>query len=176
MKHLSWKYIAGLIDGEGCFDFQVGKSRYTRVDDSKATYLYLTPRLRIALAEPGAFVLELIRNQCGGNLWRDPRSRMNPDWQDAIYWQLENARLRAVLQEVHGHLYLKKEQARFLLWLIDNMRGKTVKQRGMMNLDAARRVAKEELKAMKRDPQRLSERAVAAVEAALATDAIAQPA
>lgn len=172
MKHVSWKYIAGLIDGEGCFDFQVGKSRYTRADGSEAQYLYLTPRLRIAMVLPCEFLLEMIRNQCGGNIYKDPRSRQNENWQDACYWQLENARLRGVLQEVTGFLYVKKEQARFLLWIIDNMRGKTVKQIGMSNLDAARQVAKEELKAMKRDPQRLSERAVEAVQAVLHTDAI----
>jgi hypothetical protein len=168
MKHISWKYIAGLIDGEGCLDFQVGHSRYNRADGSKAEYLYLTPRLRIAMAEPSRPLMEMLQNQCGGNIWTSPRSHRNENWQDALYWQLENSRLRPVLQETVKFLIIKKEQARFLIWLIDNMRGRQVRERGMKNLDQARHVAREELKAMKRDSQRLSERAVEAVNAALA--------
>lgn len=175
MKHISWKYIAGLIDGEGCLDFQVGHSRYTRADGSRAEYLYLTPRLRVAMAENAKFLLELLHNQCGGNVWTSPRSQRNENWQDAMYWQLENSRLRPVLQEIVQFLIVKKEQARFLIWLIDNMRGRQVTQYGMQNLDKARIVAREELKAMKRDPQRLSERAVNAVKAAL-TEATVHPA
>jgi len=167
MKHISWKYIAGLIDGEGCLDFQVGHSRYTRADGSRSEYLYITPRLRVAMAENARYLIELLKNQCGGNVWKSERARMNENCQDAYYWQLENSRLRPVLQEIVKFLIVKKEQARFLIWLIDNMRGKQVKQHDMQNLDAARRVAREELKAMKRDPQRLSERAVEAVKAAL---------
>ena len=160
MKHLSWKYIAGLVDGEGCLDFQVGRSRYTRADGSNACYLYLTPRLRLALVASCRPLIDLLANQCGGNVFEDKRTKYNPNWQDALYWQLENTRLRGTLQRIIPFLHIKREQAKFLLWLIDNMRGKTVKQHGMEKLDAARRVAREEMKAMKRDPQRLSERAI----------------
>ncbi len=166
MKHISWKYIAGFVDGEGCLDFQLGRSRYQRADGTDAEYTYITPRLRIAQTLPGKQVLDLIANQCGGSVWLKSRSA-NPDWADAYYWQLENSRLRPVLQEVKQFLLIKRPQAELLIWVIDNLRGKQVKQAGYGNVDAARQCAIEELKAMKRDPQRLSERAIARIESVL---------
>jgi len=174
MKHLSWKYIAGLIDGEGCLDFQINKSRYKKVDGSESVSTYITPRIRLALSEPSKFVLDLLQNQCGGNVWFSERQKQNPVWQNAYYWQLENSRCRATLQEVKQFLLIKKEQAEFLIWVIDNLRGKALKQQGIINIEAARQAAIEELKAMKRDPQRLSEKAVERIQKILNTEAIVQ--
>lgn len=175
MKRLSWKYIAGLIDGEGCLDFQFEKSRYTKVNGDESTSTYITPRLRIALTEPSKFILDILLANHGGNIWCATR-RHNPKWKDAYYWQLENRRLRPFLQNIANHMYLKKEQARFLIWVIDNLRGKQIKQAGYENVNEARLCAKKELSAMKADPQRLSEVAVRNVMKALQADAIVQTA
>jgi hypothetical protein len=147
MKRLSWKYIAGLIDGEGCLDFQ-----YICHQD----YKHLAPRLRIQLTEPSKFVLENLQTNFGGNL--HARIMNNPNWQNSITWQIQGRRVRPILQNIVNHLLIKKEQARFLIWYIDNMMvGK--RQDTSPFMDECRQIAIDELKAMKRDPQRLTERA-----------------
>ena len=50
MKKLSWRYLAGLIDGEGCIDWSFNF-------DKKYNAKYMRPRLRITLAEPGFDVI-----------------------------------------------------------------------------------------------------------------------
>ena len=175
MKRLPWKYIAGFVDGEGCLDFQINKSKRTLKDGSISTSLYITPRCRIALSENCRFILEVLKANHGGNVWCATR-RHNPNWQDAYYWQLENSRLRGFLQNIVNHLHIKKQQARFLIWVIDNLRGKQVKQNGYGNIDAARQCAKKELSAMKVDPQRLSEVAAQNVLNILSAEATVQAA
>lgn len=172
MKHLSWKYIAGLVDGEGCIDFRVNTTRYKQLDGSEHACSSLTPRLRVSLAAPSKFVLDLLHNQCGGHLSLSKRSHLNPVWQDAYCWTIENSRCRATLQEMKRFLLIKREQAELVIWTIDNLVGKQ-KDR-TPNLQMARDIAKEELKVMKRDPQRLSEKAVERIKSALSTDAIVQ--
>jgi len=56
MKRLSWKYIAGLVDGEGCLDVQVTRGIYVR------------PRLRICLADNCKFILDILHANHGGAL------------------------------------------------------------------------------------------------------------
>jgi hypothetical protein len=153
MKRLSWKYIAGLVDGEGCIDCQHVRDHRTRV------YHYLRPRLRIALGLPGKHVLDIIKTNHGGNTYQkhlEGHEKYNPNWGSAFYWQLEGKRLRALLQNIVNHLEIKKEQAKLAIWILDNITGKQV-------TDEIRERLKDELKAMKRDPQRLSEQAVAEI-------------
>lgn len=154
MKRLSWKYIAGLIDGEGCIDFQC------HVDQrNKEKRLYVVPRLRIALAENSLFLLEILKANHGGNLWTGQQNKeVNPNWQNAYYWQVQGKKMRPILQNIVNHLLIKKEQAKFAIWWVDNMMGK--QHNGNQDLEAIRQSARDELKAMKRDPQRLSEKAV----------------
>lgn len=73
--------------------------------------------------------------------------------QDSVCWELSGYKLVCpFLRNFSNHLFLKKEQARFLLWMEQNIKGQQV---GTEVRDAIR----EELKAMKLDPQRLSEKA-----------------
>ena len=91
MKRLSWKYIAGLIDGEGCIDFQC------HVDQrDKEPRLYIVPRLRIAMTIVGKDVLELLKVNHGGNIWECKRNHHNPNWQPALYWQLQGKQQRLI--------------------------------------------------------------------------------
>ena len=139
MKHLSWKYVAGLIDGEGCIDIQASKGNY------------LTPRVRVALTEPGKDVVELLKNNFGGHICINVPD--NTKWSTAYKWELCGYhRTCPLLRNIVNHLIIKKEQARLILWLESNLKGK------WLNTET-RKVAIEELKAMKRDPHRLSEKA-----------------
>jgi len=150
MKHLSWKYVAGLIDGEGCIDLQ---HIYHREYPDKH---YYTPRLRVTLVESCKFVLELLQNNYGGSYQIANRSFENPVWQNSVTWVIQGKKIRPFLQNIVNHLLIKKEQARFCIWIIDNVMGKhTTKE--------LRECIHNELKAMKRDPQRLSEKAVSQI-------------
>lgn len=158
MKRLSWKYIAGLVDGEGCTDFQ---RHHDKV--AKAHHVII-PRLRITLTENCRFVLDMLHENHGGYI--GVKDRGNPNWQAAATWQLNGRKLRPLLQNIVNHLYIKKEQARFLIWYIDNMHGKR-HEHDPTGLPEARKCAYDELKAMKLDPQRLSEQAAKNVKSKL---------
>ncbi len=142
MKRLSWKYLAGLVDGEGCIDVQV-----TKVGDKH----YVRPRVRIGTANNARYLLEMIHNSHGGCLCS--RESKNIEWQSSTSWELVGYKgVCMFLRNIVNSLFLKKEQARFCLWLETNVKGKQVST-------GVRDVIREELKLMKRDPHRLSERA-----------------
>ena len=141
MKRLSWKYIAGFVDGEGCLDVQVNKGNY------------FTPRLRIALAEQGYDVLEILQNNYGGSIQKRSRNKSKSEWSDSYSWEITGfKRVAAILRNIKNHLIIKKEQANFILWMEQNCKGVQVGPE-------VRDIAREELKAMKKDPHRLSEKA-----------------
>ena len=138
MKRLPWKYLAGLIDGEGCIDVQLTKGVYVR------------PRLRIAMTATSEYMLKMAQNSLGGRLC--PRQGSG-NWNDSVSWELSGYKQACpVLRNVVNHLILKKEQARFCLWLERHVKGLHVSAE-------ARDAIRQELKLMKRDPHRLSEKA-----------------
>lgn len=140
MKRLPTKYLAGLIDGEGCIDLNISYGKYIR------------PRIRIALAEPSKFVLDMIQNTYGGHLYK--REVTNPDWQNSYSWELAGyGQVCCFLRNIKNFLYIKRQQAEFVLELENLIRGKVLG-------DEPKRIAREELKLMKKDPHRLSEKAV----------------
>lgn len=147
MKRLSWKYVAGLVDGEGCIDMQI--THHKDYPDRP----YLRPRLRITLVESCKFLLEIFDNNFHGRGHFTKRDFKNPVWQNAYTWGLYGKKLRPFLQNIVNHLILKKEQAKLAIWMLDNVSGKHVKTELREHLN-------NEIKAMKRDPQRLSETAV----------------
>lgn len=139
MKRLSWKYLAGLIDGEGCIDVQITKGVYVR------------PRLRIAMTTPGRDVLVMAQHSYGGHLCS--RSSKSPNWSDSISWECSGYNQACpVMRNVVNHLHIKREQVRFCLWMETNIKGKQVSAE-------VRDAIREELKLMKVDPHRLSEEA-----------------
>lgn len=139
MKRIPWKYLAGLIDGEGCIDVQI------------TNQVYIRPRLRIAMTDVATELLKNCQANFGGHLCY--RESKNSNWNNALSWELSGySQAESVLRNVVNHLLIKKEQARFALWMERNIKGKQV---GTEVRDAIR----EELKLMKRDPHRLSEKA-----------------
>lgn len=71
--------------------------------------------------------------------------------------------MRVLLGTILPHLILKAEQAKLALWWLDNMSGRQSKQVGSAGIEQAREAFARELKAMKMDPQRLSERAASEI-------------
>lgn len=144
MKRLPWKYLAGFIDGEGCIDVQATKIK------GRDT-IYIRPRLRISQAILGKYLLEMMQNSLGGHMCH--RESTNPNWSDAVSLEWVGYKQACpVLRNVVNNLFLKKEQARFCLWMEQNIKGQQVSTQ-------VRDAVREELKLMKRDPHRLSEKA-----------------
>jgi len=143
MKRLSWKYLAGLIDGEGCIDVQI-----TNVNGKS----YVIPRLRIGMTLPALEVLEMCKNSYKGYIsYR--KMPENSNWTQAVTWELPGYKQACpVLRNITKSLLIKKEQARFCLWMETNIKGQQVSAE-------VRDAIREELKLMKRDPHRLSEKA-----------------
>lgn len=101
----------------------------------------------------GEEMVEVLKTNFGGCLENNRRFD-NPVWKKPYGWCLTGkTELRKFLQNIVKHLIIKKEQAKFCIWWIDNIGGKHVTQE-------VRRLAVDELKAMKVDPHRLSEAAV----------------
>jgi len=150
MKRLSWKYIAGLVDGEGCIDVQLYRDK--RLSHKP---LYIRPRLRITLTENCIFLLEILKANHGGSLEYRNLKKKNPVWQNAVTWHLAFRKLRPFLQNIANHLHIKKEQALLAIWIQDRLT-----KQGMQFSDEPKQCAAKELKAMKTDPQRLSEAAI----------------
>jgi len=144
MKRLPWKYLAGLVDGEGCIDVQV-----TKLQGRDQTYI--RPRLRISMADVARDVLVMAQNSYGGHLCR--REVDNPNWSNSTSWELGGYKKACpVLRNIVKHLFIKREQARFCLWMETNIKGSQVSTE-------VRDAIRYELKLMKRDSHRLSEEA-----------------
>lgn len=139
MKRIPWKYLAGLIDGEGCIDVQVTNK------------VYIRPRLRIAMTDVATELLKNCQANFGGRICYRPSN--NPNWNNALSWELSGySQACPILRNIVNHLFIKKEQARFALWMERELKGRLVSTE-------VRDAARDELKLMKRDPHRLSEEA-----------------
>lgn len=149
MKRLSWKYIAGFVDGEGCVDIRFFRDKR----DKSKKILYTRVRMRITQVESCKFVIDSLKASFGGTLGMTKLNDKNPNWQNAWTWCLEGKKLRPFLQNIVNHLEIKKEQTRLAIWFIDHLKGKHLPK-------GIRESIQDEMKAMKRDPQRLSETAV----------------
>ena len=144
-------YLAGFFDGEGCIDVQV---MYPKPPYDKK--FYCRPRIRLAQAQTGMSVLEALKESYGGIL--SHRAPQNDNQQPSVSWEILNKDgIVRMLKLLEPKLLIKKHQARLCLWWFENCAGRTIPE-------AARRAFAEELKLMKRDPQRLSEEAVAHIE------------
>ena len=147
MKRVSWKYLAGFVDGEGCVDVQGS------VVPGYPHNLYIRPRLRVALADSGRYLLESFKLNFGGHICTRELSNKNSAWQNASSWEVTGyGPACSVLRNIVNHLLLKKEQARLCLWMNEHIKGKQIHQK-------VRDLIRDELSLMKRDPHRLSETA-----------------
>lgn len=151
MKRISVKYLAGLIDGEGCIDWCFGF-------DKKLNKRYIRPRLRITLTEPGFDVVELLHGNLKGNV--ETRTPKDPRWSSSKTWYVTGTRAVSVLNLVKNSLIIKKEQAKLAIAWEKHLKGTHIP-------DDAKDIMSEEMKLMKKDPHRLSEKAVYRINEAL---------
>ena len=140
--------MAGLIDGEGCLDFGIVKTRQEGYDRR-----YIIPRVRITLTKSSRFLLENIQNNYGGILTDRPTT--NPRWKDTCVWTVQGKKILGLLQNVKKHLILKGNQADFLCQYIKNFASMRFEQPDIGQ--KFREQLRSELKALKTDPHRLSD-------------------
>lgn len=89
----------------------------------------------------------------GGHIQKQRAGKKNQ--QDSLSWEiLDREGIVKMLTDLEPLLIIKRKQAQLCLWWFANCAGRHVPE-------PARRAFNEELKLMKRDPQRLSEEAVA---------------
>jgi hypothetical protein len=159
MKRLSWKYIAGLFDGEGTIDFH----KTLRHPESEGFNLSL--RIRVTLTEKSRFVLDSLFASFGGHLEFRDKAKIysdHPNWQPAVTWNLSGSRAYGLLQNIVQHLQIKQNQARFGMAYYSNAYDRTIKGKHLSDEERAiilkfRQAVYNEMKAMKQDPQRLSD-------------------
>jgi hypothetical protein len=118
----------------------------------------------VALANNARYLLELLQAQYGGHLLNRMAGKRSQ--QDSTSWEmLSAADMKNFLTPLVPHLAIKREQARLALWWLDNVRGRGCGGAHTIDLTPAREAFCDELRAMKVDPQRLSERAVQRIRA-----------
>lgn len=150
-NRLTSDYLAGFFDGEGCIDVQVCR------DPGSKERLYVRPRVRVCLAESSFLLLRALQARFGGHLVKRTSTKKNQQNSWSLEW-LSADTIRDVLRTMLPHLVLKAEQAKLALWWMDNATGRS-SQSGFAGMQKAREALVVELRAMKRDPQRLSEQA-----------------
>ena len=144
---VSLEYLAGFFDGEGCIDCQV---MYANPPYEKN--FYVRPRLRLSQGANGYALLEHIRDNFGGHLSKERKPKGNQNASKS--WEILNKKgIVEMLELLEPLLIVKKQQALLCLWWFNNCAGKN----GVG--EPVRRAFHDELKLMKRDPQRLSEEA-----------------
>ena len=97
-------WLAGLIDGEGCFNFS-----------------HNSPRIRIVLEERDKFVLDYIFQTIGGNiLKRTPQKSWKPHWKTQYEWGITS--IDNCLKFCHWilpSLILKKEVCKKMIKILE---------------------------------------------------------
>ena len=153
---MSPEYLAGFFDGEGCIDCQ-----YMYPKNAPGVF-YVRPRLRIGLSDVGRVVLEDLQKTFGGHLYR--RGAQNEAQNTSTSWELLTQQgIKAVLEMITPHLVIKREQALLVMWWLENASGRYGGRGHRTQITEARKLFAEEIRLMKQDPQRLSERAVEAI-------------
>jgi hypothetical protein len=146
------EYLAGLFDGEGCIDVQ---RCYPKAGRNR---LYVRPRVRMCMTNSARFLADRLHAKFGGHLVSRKAGKANQQDSWSLEW-LNGVDIRRFLNLILPHLVLKAEQAKLVLWWLDNASGRCTTA-GYVGMEQARAAFVEELRAMKVDPQRLSERAV----------------
>jgi len=150
------EYLAGFFDGEGCIDCQklypsAGKGR-----------LYVRPRVRVAQVAAGRVVIDRLHAVYGGSI--SFRAHNPAKQRDSVSWEFLGAEnIKSFLRPILPHLVLKAEQAKLCLWWLDNAAHLHSRGKVRPHLATARLMFYEELKAMKKDPNRLSSEAITAI-------------
>lgn len=145
------EYLAGLFDGEGCIDVQ---TMYPKAGQGR---LYVRPRVRLCMSASAKPLMGALHVVFGGHFVHRKSTAKNQQDSWSLEW-LNGDAIRELLRAILPHLILKAEQAKLALWWLDTASGRQTKA-GYVGMEKARAAFRDEMRAMKLDPQRLSERA-----------------
>lgn len=108
-----WPWLAGFLDGEGCFyivNANRGSSNYA-------------PKINVSLTHKET--LDMIQSKIGGNIVEKKRS--NPNWQPCWAWTLSGTnKVNNVLENIHPYLMTKAKQG----WLMREFIAQRTNQSG----------------------------------------------
>lgn len=99
------KYLAGLIDGEGCFSIQKRTGKQYRRG------YYFFPRLFIRITDKA--ICPILKDNFGGYITFSKSKKSNH--KDAYRWTIQGKLLTGLLKDLIPHLIIKKQQANILL-------------------------------------------------------------
>lgn len=107
---ISFEYLAGLIDGEGCLYI----AKYCK----NGSY---TPRLDIGMSNKAKDVLYMLKDRFGGsvNICRPPTDK----WDGAMKWSIQGKKCCYILMNCRDSFIIKRDQADLLLQLQDMIDG-----------------------------------------------------
>jgi hypothetical protein len=112
---IQWAWLAGLMDGEGCFMVAAGK-QYKNVKELK-------PLICIVLSEKDKFVLEEVQAIAGGTIYFRKINTNNPrlvNTNDQYQWYISNPKKCVEFSEkIYPFLVLKKETCSKFLKTVD---------------------------------------------------------
>lgn len=107
---LSWEYLAGLFDGEGCVHIPV------QFNHKSPNY-----GIRAIFSLCHKDVIERIAKQFGVSFCRINKSRTNPKWKDAYSVQICGEKAAAFMRGVLPHLLVKQEEVKLALLLQEHV-------------------------------------------------------
>lgn len=96
------KYMAGFVDGEGCFNFSTPSKR--------------SAIPRILITNTNYEVLLQIKNTFGGDISKSS-VKDRPKWKSRYVWRLQNGPALKLAENLRPYLIVKKDQAlTFMTW------------------------------------------------------------
>lgn len=99
-------YVAGIIDGEGCISIYK-----TQAKSGNAKY-----QLQVAVVMREGWLMEMIKDQYGGNVRRDERNHKLNENHSVVYrWRVGDLKAKAFLKEILPYLRAKSVQAQLAL-------------------------------------------------------------
>ena len=103
MKRLSDKYVAGILDGEGCIGIKKVKSR----ESQSQCY---APYVKVVMTD--YIIPELLQHSFGGNTWERKRT---DGWKSSKEWVITGkSRVGHFLSIMQKHLIVKKPQCKIV--------------------------------------------------------------
>ncbi len=108
---LDIRYVAGLVDGEGCISIYVEKRAPRSGQKRPAVVVHFT----VEMTHAG--IIQALHEQFGGSIYHRKTSR-NPNAKERYCWNISQRSAVPLLKRLLPHLRVKKQQAELALKLM----------------------------------------------------------
>ena len=95
---VSYEYVAGFVDGEGCISLVHNGT-------------HKTVTLRISVANTNEEIMQTLHSQFGGYLSKATAHKNKPHWKSRYCWELNNTQAAQLLYKIKDYLVVKRKQA-----------------------------------------------------------------